>query len=426
MQGGPTVVLTKDEETVLKLIDEKELVGLALAMGNITAPSGYEQPMADFVLEWLKTNGFEKSFQQPLAEGRSNTIGILRGQGGGKNLIFNSHMDSEQGMPARLGQEPPPGPKAWVDDKNRIFGQAVQNDRGPMAAFMIATKAIQSSGVPLRGDILMTMVVGEIGMGPVDEFRGHKYIGKGYGSRHAVAHGVLGDYALIAETTDFGVTWIEAGAAYFKVTVTGRGYYTPRLPERGALKDNPNAIIKMIAIIQAIEKWAVEYEKKYTFDYPVGKMVPKVSVGAIRGGVPYKPSTSADSCSIYVDVRVPPPVEFIQVERELKEVVLSQGLGGEVECFMSRKGYEGKNVGPLVDAIRSAHEKVRGTEPPPIGTPETSMWRDVNIFNEVGIPAATFGMPRKSAPDVAQKFVDVNDIVDAAKMYALVALKICT
>jgi hypothetical protein len=28
------------------------------------------------------------------------------------------------------------------------------------------------------------------------------------------------------------------------------------------------------------------------------------------------------------------------------------------------------------------------------------MWRDVNIFNEVGIPAATFGMPRKSAPDV--------------------------
>jgi hypothetical protein len=54
------------------------------------------------------------------------------------------------------------------------------------------------------------------------------------------------------------------------------------------------------------------------------------------------------------------------------------------------------------------------------------MWRDVNIFNEVGIPAATFGMPRKSAPDVAPKFVEVRDLVDAAKMYALVALKICS
>lgn len=417
--------LGKEEDRVLRMIDEKELVDLALATGNITAPSGYEQPMADFVLQWLKKNGFENSFQQQVADGRSNTIGILKGQGKGKSLIFNSHMDSEQGMPTRIGQELPTGPKAWIDEKGRIFGKAVQNDRGPMAAFMIATKAIKQSGVPVRGDIIMTMVVGEIGMGPVDEFQGAKYIGKGYGSRHAVAHGIHADYALVAETTDFGVTWIEAGAAYFKVTLSGRSYYTPRLPERGALKDNPNPIIKMTAVIQAIEKWAVEYERKYTTQYPVGKMVPKVSIGAIRGGWPYKPSTNAESCSIYVDVRVPPPVEFVQVERELTEAVLSQGLGGEVECFMSRKGYEGKNVEPLVEAIRHAHEKVRGTEPPPVDTPETSMWRDINIFNEVGIPAATFGMPRKSAPDTAERFVEAGDILDAAKMYALVALEIC-
>jgi acetylornithine deacetylase len=153
-------------------------------MGNITAPSGYEQPMADFVLRWLTENGFERSFQQPICDGRSNTIGILNGQGGGRNLIFNSHMDSEQGMPMRVDEPPQPGPTARVDyDKKRIFGPAVQNDRGPMAAFMIATKALKNSGVRLAGDIIMTMVVGEIGMGPVDEFRGAKYIGKGFGSR---------------------------------------------------------------------------------------------------------------------------------------------------------------------------------------------------------------------------------------------------
>lgn len=418
--------MPQGHEALLELIDEKELVDLAIAMGNITAPSGYEQPMADFVLRWLKENGFERSYQQQLAEGRANTIGVLQGTGGGKNLIFNSHMDSEQGMPMRLGEELPAGPKAWIDEKGRIFGQAVQNDRGPMAAFMIATKALRDSGAALRGDIIMTMVVGEIGMGPVDEFSGHRYIGKGYGSRHAVAHGILGDYALVAETTDFGVTWIEAGAAYFKVTLRGRATYTPRIPERGALKDNPNAIIKMTAVIQAIERWAVEYERKYTIEYPVGKMVPKVSIGAIRGGAPYKPSTTADACSIYVDVRVPPPVHFAQVERELREVVLAQALGGEVECYMSRKGYEGKHVEPLVDAVRSAHQTVRGSEPPPVDTPETSMWRDVNIFNEVGIPAVTFGMPRKTAPDVAQRFVEVPDLVDTARMYALVARDICS
>ena len=326
----------------------------------------------------------------------------------------------------RLGEEPPPGPKAWVDSqKRRIFGLAVQNDRGPMAAFMIATKAIKQSGIALAGDIIMTMVVGEIGMGPIDEFRGAKYVGKGFGSRHAVTHGINADYALVAETTDFGVTWIEAGAAYFKIALEGRGVYTPRLPERGALKDNPNALIKMVAVIQALEKWAVDYEKRYTLEYPVGKMVPKVSIGAIRAGAPYKPSTTPKQCSIYVDVRVPPPLEFIQVERELKEVVLAQGLGGTIECFMSRRGYEGKNVEPLVNAIRNAHLTVRGAEPPPVNTPEMSMWRDINIFNEVGIPAATFGMPRKSASDAPERFVEIQDIVDAAKMYALVALDIC-
>ena len=420
------VGITAEHEKVLNLIDEQELVDLAVAMGNIKAPSGYEQPMADFVLQWLKANGFENSYQQQVSEGRPNTIGILRGSGAGRRLIFNSHMDSEQGMPMRLGEEPPPGPTASIDhEKKRIFGLAVQNDRGPMAAFMIAAKAIKNSGLHVSGDIIMTMVVGEIGMGPVDEFRGARFIGKGYGSRHAVTHGINGDFALIAETTDFGVTWIEAGAAYFKITLEGRGFYTPRIPERGAVKDNPNALIKMIPVIEAIENWATEYENKYTIEYPVGKMVPKVSIGAIRAGAPYKPSTTPKSCSIYVDVRVPPPLEFIQVERELKEVIASVGLGGTVECFMARKGYEGKNVEPLVKAIQNAHVAVRGSQPPPVSTPETSMWRDINIFNEVGIPAATFGMPRKNAPDVAERFVEIKDIVDAAKMYALVAMEIC-
>jgi acetylornithine deacetylase/succinyl-diaminopimelate desuccinylase-like protein len=109
------VSLSESAKRVIDLIDEKELVDLAVAMGNITAPSGYEQPMADFVLSWLTENGFERSFQQPICDGRSNTIGILNGQGGGRNLIFNSHMDSEQGMPMRVDEPPPPVPFSQVE-----------------------------------------------------------------------------------------------------------------------------------------------------------------------------------------------------------------------------------------------------------------------------------------------------------------------
>jgi acetylornithine deacetylase/succinyl-diaminopimelate desuccinylase-like protein len=415
--------LTETQKKVVARIEENELVELAVGLGNVTAPSGYEQPLADYVEEWLKKQEFH-CFQQNLCEGRSNTVGVLRGRGGGKTLIFNSHLDSDMGIPALPGAPTPPGPKIRIEGR-RIFGKTVQNDRGPMAAFMIAAKAIKDAHIGMRGDIIMTMVVGEIGMGPVDEFQGPKYIGKGYGSRHAVAHGVMGDFALVAESTDFGVTWIEAGAAYFKVTVHGTGYYTPRLPLRGALQDTPNPIVKMAAVIHAIEAWAARYEKNHQVEYPVGVMVPKVAIGAIRGGLPFSPSLGVDTCSIYVDVRVPPPMSFGDVEKELQEAVESAGFGGDVELYMARKGYEGKNVQPLVESIRKSHRAIRGAECPPVTTPEISMWRDINVFNEVGIPAATFGFPRKSAAGLKEKFVEIDDLVDCAKMYALVALDTC-
>src|SRR5438094_2160099 len=146
--------LTEIEKKVIGIIEEKELVDQATALGNITAPSGYEQPMADYVEEWLKTHRFH-CYQQNLCEGRSNTIGILREKGGGKNLIFNSHLDSDMGLPPLPGGPIPPGPKIRVEGR-RIFGKTVQNDRGPMAAFMIATKAIKEAKVATRGDIIMT------------------------------------------------------------------------------------------------------------------------------------------------------------------------------------------------------------------------------------------------------------------------------
>ena len=255
----------------------------------------------------------------------------------------------------------------------------------------------------------MTMVVGEIGMGPIDEFQGPKYVGKGYGSRHA----------LVAESTDFGVTWVEAGAAYFKVTLHGTGYYTPRLPLRGALKDTPNPIVKMAAVIYAIEEWAARYEKNHQVEYPVGVMVPKVAIGAIRGGLPFSPSLGVDTCSIYVDVRVPPPTSFGDVEKELKEAVLSAGFDGDVQLYMARRGYEGKDVEPLVESIRKSHRAIRGGECPPVTTPEISMSRDVNIFNEVGIPSVTFGFPRKTVDPAA---IECHQSIHLRAVYKVIDL----
>lgn len=425
--------LDQGTQKVLDLINEKELVDLAVTMGNIQSPTGYEEYMAEFVLGWLRSNGF-KAIEQRISEGRRNAIGILKGTGRGYSLLFNSHMDSDLGSAEEVldsGFVESSPPVAWVDG-TRIFGKPIQNDRGPMACFMLASKVIKEAGIKLKGDLILTMVAGEIGSGPIDEFQGPRYVGKGLGSRHAVAHGIIADYALVAETTDFGITWVETGAGYYKITLEGVGLYTPRSYRPDRVEEHPNAIVKMAKLIQAIEDWGRDYEFRYTYESPAGKVVPKVNIGAIRGGKPYNPSRTAPECSIYVDVRIPAPVDPLTVQQEIREVINLQGLGGEIEPYMIRKGYEGKNVKRLVESITEAHHKVRGAEPPPMSPAERSMWRDINVFNEVGIPAVTFGPRRLSDPKTVErsagldkKYMEKDDLVNTARIYALVALDIC-
>ena len=425
--------LEQETQKVLGLIDEKELVDLSVAMGNIQSPTGYERHMVDFVMTWLRNNGF-KAIEQKICEGRGNAIGILTGTGAGYSLLFNSHTDSEQGSAEEIVKsgEVVAAPPVAREVGTRIFGKQVQNDRGPMACFMLAAKAIRESGIKLSGNLILTMVAGEIGSGPVDEFQGPRYVGKGLGSRHAVTHGILADYALVAETTDFGITWVETGAGYYKVTLEGVALYTPRSHRPDLVEKHPNAIVKMAKLIQAIEEWGRDYERRYTYESPTGRVVPKVNIGAIRGGKPFNPSRTCNECSIYVDVRIPAPVDPVTVQTELSAVVKQQGLGGEIEPYMVRKGYEGKNVERLVESIKGAHRQIRGTDPPPVSTAEISMWRDVNIFNEVGIPSVTFGPRRFHLSEADAKpmgldrgYMEKEDLVNTAKMYALVALDIC-
>lgn len=317
--------------------------------------------------------------------------------------------------------------KAWVDG-DRIFDHAVMNDRGPIAAFMIAARAIKNSGVRLKGNLVLAAVAGEIGMAPVDEFQGPRYVGKGLGTRYMVDHGVVADYAVVAETTDFGVTWVECGVCYFKITVKGKMMYTPRSARTDDYRTHPNAIVKAARVIGAIEEWAARYEKENTYEFEGGVVLPKVAIGAIRGGLPYKPNRTVGSCSLYVDVRLLPGESPDKVHRELQEVLAGLEVDVEVQPYLFRRGYIGEGTEPLVKTIAEVYRSLRGEEIPPVPGPVTSMWRDINIFNSVGVPAVTFGPPRRSAIDAfgrETRYLSRQDLIDTAKLYAMIALDVC-
>lgn len=414
-------------DQVLAGIETLTLLELALALGNTPSPKGYEAGAGDLLYDWLLKAGFSP-FKQEVAPGRNNIVAVLPGTGQGRSLIFNSHLDTSMWRPADrwiIGPEEYHYNHAWVEG-GKIYGSGVVNDKGPLSAFVIAAKAIKDSGIKLRGNLIVSGVVGEVAWAPIDEFQDSRLLGQGNGARHLIEHGVWADSALVAETTHFGLTWAECSTAFIKVTVPGSRVYTPFYIYTDDLTQHRNPIVKITRIVQALEEFGREFSQKHQYRFEAGTIVPKIAVGAIRGGNPCSPSGGAVICSIYISAMIPPLMEPEQLLSELKVFLDKQGMELEIQMYMFMRGYVGKNIEPLKEAIEKAHKRIFNNQPQQVSPPVTSMWRDINIFNGAGIPAITYG-PGGGVGSAEEKIphFKIEDLVNAAKAYALTGLFVC-
>jgi acetylornithine deacetylase/succinyl-diaminopimelate desuccinylase-like protein len=423
------MTLDRDAQRVLDHLDVDELVKVALDLGNIDSPTGSEGPVGEYVFDWLARQGI-KAQKVALVPDRPNVIGMLPGSGRGKSLVFNSHMDTtihkDEWWTTRRAADPV-FHSAWRDG-DTLVGNGVCNDKGPMATWLLAAKAIKDSGVTLEGDLVLMAVVGEIGLEPVDEFQPPAYLAKEAGTRYAITHGGVGDYALVAEGTDFGLVGVEAGKAFFKITVFGNDLpiYTPYIDRPTPIEKSPSAIVRMAPLVQRLEEWAYEYERKHRYECAGGVIVPRVNIGAIRGGVPYKITKTVQQCAIYLDVRTTPVQNPLDIREELRSLVSGLGLDGEVELYVYRPAFEADpvKVRPLAAAITHAHQALLGGTPPQASPPFSSMWRDINCFNEMRIPAITYG-PGISVGG-GNFGMKIATLVTGAQLYALTALQLCS
>lgn len=404
-------------------IDEAELVQLALDICNIDSPPGQEGEAAEFVYGWLREEGFEAR-RIGMFPDRFNVLGTLPGTGSGYSLIFNSHLDTSHSQTDAWSMRDPEEAihhSAWRDG-DMLYGEGIVNDKGPMAAFLAAAKAIKDSGVELKGDLLLSAVPGEIGFEPVDEFASPEYLSKEVGTRFLIQHGGVADFALNAEGTDFRYASIEAGKAFFKVTVFGeQQLYTPFAPDTEASPAHPNAIVRVAYVIPLLQDWGREYTRRFTYQSEGGTIVPKVVIGAIRAGNPYHVTRTSELCALYLDVRLVPEQDPLEIKAELGELLEQAGVPGSVELFVYRRSYGAGDTGPFLDALRRAHGDVIGGELELADAPISSMWRDLSIFNEMGIPSITYGPPR----GIKSLSMSVDDLVRTARVYAAVALELC-
>ncbi len=186
-------------DRIVAEVREDEIISMSTDVINIPSPTGEELQMAQYMQSALQKIGLDVTWQE-VEEARANVVGRWRGSGGGKNLMFNGHMDTSntgrEEFLTGLGYKP----NAVVKD-GFIYGLGIYNMKGALVCYTNAVKALQRAGVRLKGDVIIAAVAGEIEKTQWGEFKGKEYRGYGYGTHYLVNHGVLPDMCILGEPT---------------------------------------------------------------------------------------------------------------------------------------------------------------------------------------------------------------------------------
>lgn len=418
---------TVDRTDVLKRINREELAELTKSLVDIPSPTGSEKAIGEFILDWFARHGI-KAVRQEINPERGNAVGVIEGRANGVSLMINGHMDTsytgtEEDRMFCRALEPDSDLKGAVRD-GKVFGLGASNMKSGLAAFMIAGKAIKESGADLKGDLILAAVAGEISRTPIGPYQSEAYRGEGTGTLHLLTHGIQSDYAIVADRSAHSIVWAQNGVSQFKVSTFGDPHAAWGVTREEKSPEASSAILKMVKVLQAVDAWAAEFEQAHVYASSHGPIVPKVNIGSIQGGAPFRPNYYPGVCSIYLDVRTPPELRPVQVQRELKAALAKLGIEYEIEMYASKMGYEAKGVEAVVDVIEKSYQSLFGKKTPAPTGVHASIWTDTNIYNELGIPACKFGLGGGRWKYRSEQ-IDIEDIFQAAQVYAVAALEIC-
>jgi len=421
------MIQEQDRANVIKRINREELAELTKQLVDISSPTGSEKAIGEFILAWHVRHNL-KPVRQELGPDRVNAIGILEGRANGVSLTINGHMDTsytgtEEDRMFCRALEPDSDLKGAIRE-GKVFGLGASNMKSGLAAFMVTGKAIRESGISLKGDLILAAVAGEISRTPIGPYQSEAYRGEGTGTQHLLTHGIQSDYAIVADRSAHSIVWAQNGVAQFKISTFGDPHAAWGVTREEKPPEASSAILKMMKVLEAVDEWAAEFERAHVYTSPHGPIVPKVNIGAIQGGAPFRPNYYPGVCSLYVDVRTPPELRPVQVQHELKAVLSQLGIECEMEMYASKMGYQAKGVEPVIKVIEETYQSLFGKKTPAPTGLHASIWTDTNIYNELGIPACKFGLGGGRWKFRSEQ-IDIENIFQAAQVYALAALEIC-
>ena len=386
---------------------------------------GGETEVNEFVKPLLEGLGMTTDLWEE-EEGRANLVGVLKGTGGGKSLIFNGHVDVV-----------PPGPDddwspetggAWsgrvVGD--RLYGRGSCDMKGGNAAAMIALKALLNAGLKPKGDVVMEWVVGE------------EMMNTEAGTGATLKRGYKADAAIVVEPSGppyrLGIIPASPGVFYMVVTIQGKAVHASMRdelfrPGGYGSKIGVNSIDKAFIIYEGLRK--LEEEWGQTKSHPLFTrpghftLHPGVITGGPSGAFVIS-SESQISYAIWHAPQDPPESVKKEVEEQIARFANTDPWLREnppkVEWLLWWPPFDLPADAPICKAVDAAYQQVLGEEPKYYGFAAVD---DAAFLNRGGVPAVTFGPGSLAVAHAPNEYVEIAELVDAAKIYAVTIAEWC-
>lgn len=367
----------------------------------------YEEEVALFVAAKLEDMGLEVH-REYVCKGRPNIIGILEGDKPGKTLLLEAHTDVVTPGDPHEWTYPPFGA---VEDRGRIYGRGACDTKGNLAAAIYAVKGIIDSGVSFKGRILLAIPVDEEGM----------MLGIKHFIQQGWADGVQG--AIICEPEENQICIAQKGAMRGQITVFGKMAHGA-MPLAGI---NPNwGMANVIQGLQRLEREEIDRLGEHAFlGYP--SITPTVVKAPAKGEAQL--NVIPREALIYIDIRTIPgqrEEEIIgQIEALLEDLEKKEkDFKAELTIFERRPCTETDRDDPLVQSICRAYREVTGKEPVFNGVPGATDGTFLNAWK--GIPIVTTGAGDRLIPHQMDEWVEIEELVETATLYATTILHYLT
>ncbi len=319
-------------------------------------------------------------------QGTANLRAFVQGNGGGKSLAFNTHMDV---VPPTPGQESAFSP---VIKEGKVYGRGACDAKGQIAVLWLVLKAFRDLGVRPGGDLIIDFVVEE-------ECGGN-------GTLLVVRRGLTADAAIILEPVELQVAHLVRGAVWFEVQTRGVAGHS------GSPQSTVSALQEAIKSMASIEKVREELLSVSRSHLPLIADHPNpmpVTFGMLHAG--NWPAAAPSEAVLKGVFGFLPPFRRHDVQEKLRLAIAPHRAEIRFNMLNSDPAFIPIDH-PLVETLVSAAREAGIPTSPSFMNASCDSWR---YTEQLGIPAVVFGPGSIASAHARDEHISVTDIGKAAQ-----------